>query len=453
VALAGTLTEGFTSNSGQWTFTGTGCAVSGGFLEITPTSPYSRATSVATYDLRNSVLAVKVAQVANGTTSTDTEVIFGATSGNNAIKFTHEAGTLYCQSYSGTTKTTRGSVAYSATSMLWWRFRHDGTNVYWETSPDGTTWTARATVAATSLPDLSAGFVMLDSGFFSGATSTPHALFDTVNSEPSTSSVTATQPGGWNTAAAVTSSSAATWRVACTVSAVSATAWATRTPVTRTAPARWAAAAAASTARPSAWAVAGRVTSSTSASWAVKQTVTDTAPSAWRAAAAVTAAGPAAWRVAAPVTRSAQAAWNLADPVGRASTTQAAAWATRAAVTSARASQWPVSVAVTASRQAAWSVTRQAVTSAAATWDLRNPVTTAADTAWAVLGGALGECLAEWDVRAPATRAVPAQWSVEAVIPAQADWAIDGFTVRTSDSSARLHVTGAAGTLVVRAGR
>src|SRR5690606_18568864 len=38
-------------------------------------------------------------------------------------------------------------LPYDAEAHLWLRLREDGTNVYWDTSPDGSTWTNRRTLA------------------------------------------------------------------------------------------------------------------------------------------------------------------------------------------------------------------------------------------------------------------------------------------------------------------
>jgi len=43
------------------------------------------------------------------------------------------------------------TLPYDAVNHAYWRLRHDGTNIHWETSPDGSTWTSHASFAASTL--------------------------------------------------------------------------------------------------------------------------------------------------------------------------------------------------------------------------------------------------------------------------------------------------------------
>lgn len=57
------------------------------------------------------------------------------------------AGTLNAKSQVGYNDAAAVALTYSATTHAWWRVRNDGTNVTWQTSADGTTWTTRRTMA------------------------------------------------------------------------------------------------------------------------------------------------------------------------------------------------------------------------------------------------------------------------------------------------------------------
>ncbi|MEU4154764.1 hypothetical protein [Streptomyces antimycoticus] len=72
-----------------------------------------------------------------------------ATSGNR-VGFTIKAvaGTLRMHSDLGGTDPSAVEIAYSPTTHAFLRLREDGVNVYWDTSPDGATWTNRRTLAS-----------------------------------------------------------------------------------------------------------------------------------------------------------------------------------------------------------------------------------------------------------------------------------------------------------------
>lgn len=72
-------------------------------------------------------------------------------------------------------------IAYSATTHLWLRLREDGTNVYWDTSPDGTTWTNRRTLATPAWVTSSIDTTALDIYGYRDAGTTDFAEFDNVN--------------------------------------------------------------------------------------------------------------------------------------------------------------------------------------------------------------------------------------------------------------------------------
>jgi hypothetical protein len=66
---------------------------------------------------------------------------------SNLIEFMVANTTLtFRQRASGSNSDT--TLAYNSTTHRWMRLWHDGTNIYFDTSPDGTTWTNRRTVAA-----------------------------------------------------------------------------------------------------------------------------------------------------------------------------------------------------------------------------------------------------------------------------------------------------------------
>lgn len=199
MAKISTLVDGFvTQNNTLWTYSGT-AAVSSAQLVLVPTTGYSnKIDSVATYDLTSSAIYVQVLSAPIGNGGIDTYLKLY--NGTNEISFFVEAGNLYMnESVSGTPNTT--SVTYSATTHAWWRIRHDGTNLLWETAPDGTTWTTRRT----KLPGAtwSAVTAQLMAGYFGTEPTPGQSIFDNVNTPPPV--VLTAQPGGANPASVASS--------------------------------------------------------------------------------------------------------------------------------------------------------------------------------------------------------------------------------------------------------
>ncbi len=72
--------------------------------------------------------------------------------GNTYLEFSVEGGSLYLYQTIANSDVTSKSFTYDSTADRYWRFRADSTMVYWDTSPDGATWTQRAAAAATLDP-------------------------------------------------------------------------------------------------------------------------------------------------------------------------------------------------------------------------------------------------------------------------------------------------------------
>ncbi|MEV4784002.1 hypothetical protein AB0K53_00860 [Streptomyces tuirus] len=72
-------------------------------------------------------------------------------------------------------------LTYSPTDHLWLRLREDGTNVYWDTSPNGTTWTNRRTLATPAWIPASVDDTAVDLWAYRDAGVTDYAAYDNVN--------------------------------------------------------------------------------------------------------------------------------------------------------------------------------------------------------------------------------------------------------------------------------
>jgi hypothetical protein len=135
------------------------------------------------FDLRGKSVVVRVPQMLN--TAADAVAYLRLADFHQGpshyVGFFQRSGMLLAQSRTGGAETDVGTT-YSATDHLWWRIRESGGTVFWETSPNGTSWTIRrmgaSPIALTRIVvDLSA-----DNG--SGAASPGQIQFDDFNAPP-----------------------------------------------------------------------------------------------------------------------------------------------------------------------------------------------------------------------------------------------------------------------------
>lgn len=105
-------------------------------------------------------------------------------------------------------------IAYNGTTHLWLRLREDGTNVYWDTSPDGTTWTNRRTLATPAWVTAAVDTCALDLFCYRDAGTTDYAAYDNVNTLSDGAVWTASAPltgqSGLTSAAALAARASAT---------------------------------------------------------------------------------------------------------------------------------------------------------------------------------------------------------------------------------------------------
>ena len=150
-------------------------------LEIKPLANtsgnhYNGYVSLATWDMTNARASITVLQTTDSSSFADTVFAIG-TDSSNWYRFVYEQGQLYFQQKVAGTKTST-NVTFNAVLHHFWRFRHDPStdSMVFETSPDGTSWTAQRTVvraipitalrfeldAGTGNPEASPGFAIFD---------------------------------------------------------------------------------------------------------------------------------------------------------------------------------------------------------------------------------------------------------------------------------------------------
>lgn len=183
-AAIGTLTDTFTGgtiDTGKWTANGGTVAQVSNQLNIGVTAGYHNLATVDLWNLAGSAVYAEAVQLPAAQADVTTEMSFRPGSGTDGVYFVAYNGTLICRMIVG--GVTVGDVTinpYVNATHRWWRFGQTGTDVLWDTSVDGTTWTNRRT--STAELDLSYGRFYLATGTWGAGTGT--AIFDNVSTAP-----------------------------------------------------------------------------------------------------------------------------------------------------------------------------------------------------------------------------------------------------------------------------
>ncbi|HEX2210405.1 MAG TPA: hypothetical protein VHG93_22190 [Longimicrobium sp.] len=182
---AHTLVENFnddTPNTSLWYPYGGAETEVNGRLEIRPRSSfndtYGGYTSVATYDLTGSSVCMEVVHA--GRMSAGMEVYLGVVKdASNAATMGVGNSTIFCSRRVAGTQTTPVSLPYDPAAHRWLRLREQTGTLFYETSPDGTTW---AQVCAIPAPfALTAVQVDIAGGAYDPVASPGVLVIDNVN--------------------------------------------------------------------------------------------------------------------------------------------------------------------------------------------------------------------------------------------------------------------------------
>jgi PKD repeat protein len=138
-------------------------------------------------------------EVVQATLNSANTVFALGTDSNNWYRFVIEDGQLYFQQKINGVKSS-ASIAYDGLQQRHWRLRHDqgSDQIVFETSGDGTVWTARRSVARQLA--ITALRVELDAGTWGAVTTAGKAIFDNFilvsNSAPPANQPPVANPGG-----------------------------------------------------------------------------------------------------------------------------------------------------------------------------------------------------------------------------------------------------------------
>ncbi len=188
---AETLTESFSiQDTTKWNGWGPDAYVESGRLRMSSVNAYPYLTTASAYELQSSHVGVRVWP---STTHGADETYFavggagGAYDASDDLQIIYSGSTLYLRERAGGS-TTDVTLAYDATAHAWWRIREAGGTVYWETAPDGITWTVRRSKPAAFA--LSSVYVRMVAGNYSGGVTGGPTYFDDVNLGDATKTAT-----------------------------------------------------------------------------------------------------------------------------------------------------------------------------------------------------------------------------------------------------------------------
>lgn len=137
------------------------------------------------WTLAGASIYLKLATRPAASTGTDVSANFLVTSATagTSIGFKYNAVTnkLRLQSNVDYYDAAAIELTYDAVNHLWLRLREDGTNVYWDTSPNGSTWTNRRTLATPAWVTAAVDQCALDLYAYRDAGVTDYAEYDNVN--------------------------------------------------------------------------------------------------------------------------------------------------------------------------------------------------------------------------------------------------------------------------------
>ncbi|MFF0588427.1 hypothetical protein ACFYWD_20920 [Streptomyces sp. NPDC003781] len=183
-----TLVDNFNSGiiSANWGDSYGGVSIAAGRARVPLVAgAYAGFQTGRAWTLAGATVYLKIPTLPAVSTGTDVGVHFMVTSAVDGtalgFKINLVTGMLRMQANTDYYDPTAVEITYSATDHLWLRLREDGTNIYWDTSPDGSTWTNRRTLATPAWVTAAVDTCALDLYGYRDAGVTDYAEYDNVN--------------------------------------------------------------------------------------------------------------------------------------------------------------------------------------------------------------------------------------------------------------------------------
>lgn len=193
--------------SANWGNSYGGATETSGRARVPCTTGFAGYQTAYSWTLAGASLFVKVVTVPAASTATEAYcglLVNSATDGTR-IGFTVKApggGTLRMQNDVGYFDASAVEITYDPVNHAFLRLREDGVNVYWDTSPDGTTWTNRRTLASPAWIATAIDACALDMSAHRDAGTSDYAEYDLFN--------TLSDGATWDASAALTAGSSLT---------------------------------------------------------------------------------------------------------------------------------------------------------------------------------------------------------------------------------------------------
>jgi hypothetical protein len=169
----------------EWGNSYGGVSETGGRARVPCTTGFAGYQTAYSWTLAGAALFVKVASIPNpaGATEAYCGVLVNSGTDGTRIGFTIKAvgGLLRMQSDSGYFDPDAVEITYDPVAHAFLRLREDGSNVYWDTSPDGTTWTNRRTLATPAWVPAAIDTCALDLSAHRDAGTPDEATYDLFN--------------------------------------------------------------------------------------------------------------------------------------------------------------------------------------------------------------------------------------------------------------------------------
>ncbi|MGW4493771.1 hypothetical protein [Streptomyces sp. NPDC004376] len=203
-----TLTDNFNDNviGPNWGNAYGGALETGGRARVPCTTGYAGYQTAYSWTFAGATVYCQVPTVpaAAGAGSAYCTLMVNSGTDGTRLGFLYDAvaGQLRCSNETGYTDPSPTTLTYSATTHKWWRLREDGTNVYWDTSTDGSTWTNRRTLATPTWVTTGVDTCAVDMSAHRDAGTANYAEYDLFN--------TLSNGAVWTSSAALTADSALT---------------------------------------------------------------------------------------------------------------------------------------------------------------------------------------------------------------------------------------------------
>jgi hypothetical protein len=193
----------------EWGNSYGGTAVVAGRARVPCTTGYAGCQTAYAWTLAGATLYVQVPTTPSATGATveayAAVMVQGTVEGTRVgFSINKVSGMLRMVSETGYWDDNAVEVTYNATTHLFLRLREDGTNLYWDTSPDGTTWTNRRTLATPAWITADVDACALDMSSHRDAGTADYAEFDLVNTLSNGAVYTGTGTGSAQSAATAT---------------------------------------------------------------------------------------------------------------------------------------------------------------------------------------------------------------------------------------------------------